>query len=171
MKTQLHQANLAQPQTALYIKKGNRYLPAPSAHIISEAESIYAGLFPKTKILSSPTAIVNYLKFAIGTHDQELFIVIFLNQRHGLIASEVLFYGTIDSAQVHPRVVVQKCLEKRASAVIFAHNHPSGANEPSNADRQITTKLKNALALIDVDLVDHFIISESYFSFFEHGLI
>src|SRR6516164_11330426 len=95
-----------------------------------------------------------------------------LDSRHRLIAFEELFRGTIDRAGVHPREVLRQTLAHNAAALIFAHNHPSGVLEPSQADELITRRLKEALALVDVRVLDHFIIGDGHcYSFSEHGLI
>jgi DNA repair protein RadC len=101
-----------------------------------------------------------------------VFVCLFLDSGHRVIEYEELFRGTIDGASVYPREVVKRCLQLNAAAVIFAHNHPSGTNEPSQADRQITDKLKAALEMIDVRVLDHFIIGDGEpHSFREHRLI
>jgi DNA repair protein RadC len=109
-------------------------------------------------VLAHPSACADYLRSRIGAHPYEVFACLFLDQRHRVIAFEELFRGTIDGASVHPREVVRRCLTHNAAAVIFAHNHPSGVAEPSQADRDITAELKRALALIDVRVLDHFIV-------------
>jgi DNA repair protein RadC len=108
--------------------------------------------------LIHPAACADYLRARIGAHPYEVFACLFLDQRHRVIAFEELFRGSIDGASVHPREVVRRCLAHNAAAVIFAHNHPSGVAEPSQADRDITAELKRALALIDVRVLDHFIV-------------
>lgn len=109
-------------------------------------------------VLAHPSACADYLRSRIGAHPYEVFACLFLDQRHRVIAFEELFRGTIDGASVHPREVVRRCLAHNAAAAIFAHNHPSGVAEPSQADRDITAELKRALALIDVRVLDHFIV-------------
>jgi DNA repair protein RadC len=101
--------------------------------------------------------------------EREVFGVLFLDTHHRLIKFEILFYGTIDSAAVYPREVVKRALTWNACAVILAHNHPSGVNEASQADRKITQRLVEALQLIDVRVLDHFIVGESITSFLERG--
>lgn len=114
----------------------------------------------------------NYLTAQLRNHAQELFACLFLDSRHKVIRFEILFQGTINSASVHPREVVKKALQYNAAAIIIAHNHPSGAQKPSLADRQITEKLKQALSLVEIELLDHFIIGDnSGWSFAENGLI
>ena len=111
--------------------------------------------------LTRPCDAAQFLQLRLATEKNEQFAVLFLDTRHRLIHFERLFMGTIDSASVHPRVVVQKALEVNAGAVIFAHNHPSNDCEPSQADRDITQKLKQALALIDVRVLDHLVVSRT----------
>jgi DNA repair protein RadC len=101
----------------------------------------------------------------------EVFACLFLDTRHRVIAFEELFRGTIDGASVHPRELVRRALEHNAAAVILAHNHPSGVAEPSAADRQITTRLKDALALVDVRVLDHCVVGDEIVSFAERGLL
>jgi DNA repair protein RadC len=95
-----------------------------------------------------------------------------LDNRHRIIADEELFQGTIDGASVHPRIVVQRALEVNAAAVILYHNHPSGVAEPSSADENITLRLKDALALVDIRVLDHFVVSAAEStSFAEKGIL
>lgn len=100
-----------------------------------------------------------FFRLRLGTEDREHFEAAFLDTRHRLIAVERLFSGTVDQAEVHPRIVVQRALALNASAVLLAHNHPSGHAEPSAADRTLTARLKVALGLVDVRLLDHFVVT------------
>ncbi|MFO1418050.1 MAG: DNA repair protein RadC [Methylotetracoccus sp.] len=126
----------------------------------------------KGDAISSPTATRNYLSSRLRAYGHEVFACLFLDNQHRVIEYEELFRGTIDGASVYPREVVKRALGLNTAAVIFAHNHPSGIAEPSEADRHITQRLKQALSLIDVRVLDHFIIGEGPpFSFAEHGLI
>jgi DNA repair protein RadC len=111
-------------------------------------------------VLTSPEATRDYLKLRLYGLPHEVFACLFLDNRHRVISFEILFRGTIDGSSVHPREVVRRVLETRAAAVIFAHNHPSGVAEPSQADLRITQRLKDALALIEVRVLDHLIIGE-----------
>jgi len=121
---------------------------------------------------SDPTSVKQYCRLWLSAELAEKFGVLFLNNRNGLIASEVLFTGTIDGASVHPREVVRACIAHNAAAVIFTHNHPSGITDPSQADIQITGRLKDALALIDVRVLDHIIVgSRNAVSLAEQGKI
>jgi len=122
-------------------------------------------------LLTSPQDGKDYAKLQLATYEHEVFACIFLDSRNRVIAFEKLFRGTIDCASVYPREVVKACLSHNAAAVIFAHNHPSGATEPSQADIQITERLKNALQLIDITVLDHLIVGEDVVSFAERGLL
>jgi DNA repair protein RadC len=121
--------------------------------------------------LTSPQATKDFLRLRLSRFEHEVFAVIFLDNRHRVIAFEEMFRGTIDGASVHPREVVKEALKHNAAAVIFAHNHPSGVAEPSRADESITHRLKDALALVDVRVLDHFVIGDDVVSFTERGLI
>jgi len=112
----------------------------------------------RSNALTHPAACADYLRARIGAYPYEVFACVFLDNRHRVIACEELFRGSIDGASVHPREVVRRCLAHNAAAVIFAHNHPSGVAEPSQADRDITRHLQQALKLIEVRVLDHFII-------------
>ncbi|MEJ1296472.1 MAG: DNA repair protein RadC [Candidatus Sedimenticola sp. (ex Thyasira tokunagai)] len=122
--------------------------------------------------LGSPEETRKYLRIRLAERKNEMFGCLFLDNRHRIIEVTELFQGTIDGASVHPRVVVQKALELNAAAMLFFHNHPSGVAEPSNADEAITRRLKEALALVDVRVLDHFVVTagESV-SFAERGLL
>lgn len=109
-------------------------------------------------VFASPTAVAAFLLAQLRHCHQEVFGALFLDAQHRLIAWEKLFYGTVDGASVHPREVVRRALYHNAAAVIFAHNHPSGVAEPSDADRHITRQLREALALMDVRVLDHLVV-------------
>ncbi len=110
--------------------------------------------------LESPGATEQYLKSVLRDHPNEVFACLFLDTRHRVIAFEELFHGTIDGATIYPRVVAEKALRHGAAALIVAHNHPSGISEPSLADQAITRRLKDALALLDIRLLDHFVVGD-----------
>jgi DNA repair protein RadC len=110
--------------------------------------------------LESPEVTEQYLKTVLRDYPNEVFACLFLDTRHRVIAFEELFHGTIDGATVYPRVVAEKALRHGAAALIVAHNHPSGVSEPSLADQAITRRLKEALALLDIRLLDHFVVGE-----------
>jgi DNA repair protein RadC len=120
--------------------------------------------------LRDPADSRRYLIARLCDHPQEVFTCLFLDTRHRLICCEDLFKGTIDGASVHPREVVRRALSHNAAAVILAHNHPSGVAEPSEADRRITRRLQDALALIDVRVIDHLVVGDqTAVSFAERG--
>ncbi|KTG18924.1 DNA repair protein RadC [Pseudoalteromonas sp. XI10] len=121
--------------------------------------------------LNSPLSTVDFLKAKLGGSEREVFAIIFLSSSNQIIEYKELFYGTINSAAVYPREVVKDVLRTNAASVILAHNHPSGSCEISSADKAITTKLINALSLIDVAVLDHLIIGNSYASFAELNLL
>ena len=122
--------------------------------------------------VSSPQASYKFLSACLAGKENEVFAAIFLDTQNGVICFEELFHGTLDSCAVHPREVVKRAIELNAASVIFAHNHPSGKAEPSSADKLITERLKSALTLIDVRVLDHFVIGVGeYVSFAERGLI
>lgn len=122
--------------------------------------------------LTTPQATHRYLQAQLRDRPYEVFCCIYLDNRHRLIAFEELFRGTVDCAQVHPREVLRQALLHNASAVIVAHNHPSGVLEPSPADDFITRRLRDLLTLMDVRIVDHIIVGDSCcYSFAEHGLL
>ena len=110
--------------------------------------------------LESPQAVRNFLKAQLRHQPHEVFACLFLDTKHRVLAFEPLFYGTIDGASVYPRQVVKRALAHNAAALILSHNHPSGVAEPSQADRMLTERLKEALALIDVRILDHFIVGD-----------
>lgn len=122
--------------------------------------------------LSSPQAVKDYLRLSLGNLPHEVFVVLFMDARNRLLAADQMFQGTLTQTSVYPREVVKRALTHNAAAVILAHNHPSGATEPSQADRYLTESLKQALALVDVQVLDHIIVAgRSVHSFAERGLL
>ncbi len=122
-------------------------------------------------VLSNPGVARNYLKLKMRNYEHEVFACMFLDNQHRVLSFEELFRGTIDGASVHPREVVKRALHYNAAAVIFVHNHPSGSHEPSKADENITKELKRSLELIDVRVLDHFVVGEKVTSFAERRLL
>lgn len=124
----------------------------------------------RSDVMSSPETTRRYLSARLRSLRYESFVVLFLDSQHRLISCEELFRGTLDSCSVHPRIVVERALQMNAAAVILAHNHPSGVAEPSGADRHLTERLRQALDLIDVRVLDHLVIGEGQpASFAERG--
>ena len=123
-------------------------------------------------LLPSPNETRDYLRLRLGGCKAEVFGCLFLDSQHCVIETAELFQGTVDGASVYPRVVVQQALALNAAAIMFFHNHPSGVAEPSHADEAIIKRLKDALALVDIRVLDHFVVSagESV-SFAERGLL
>ncbi len=132
----------------------------------------YAEALRSGPLLDSPAATHRFLVARLRDQPHELFCCLHLDNRHRLIAFDELFRGTIDGASVHPREVVKQALRRNAAAVILAHNHPSGLAEPSQADELITRRLRDALSLVDIRVVDHCIVGDSgCLSFAERGLL
>ncbi|MCG6202330.1 RadC family protein [Psychromonas antarctica] len=145
--------------------------PMTEHQILERAAEIIATKFISRDAFTDVKATKEYLTFKLANYEKEVFAVMLLNTQHQLIEYRELFFGTIDSASIHPREVVKAVLEVNASAVIFAHNHPSGIAEPSEADKRITTRLTDALGLIDVRVLDHIVVGKNSVSFAERGLI
>jgi DNA repair protein RadC len=123
-------------------------------------------------VLDSPAQVREYLGIMLGKRDHEVFMALFLDAQHRVIAPEEMFRGTLTQTSVYPREVVKRALAMNAAAVIFAHNHPSGIAEPSRSDELLTQALKTALALVDVRVLDHIVIAGSNaISFAERGLL
>lgn len=141
--------------------------------LIDSAIEVLAGLFQKGDLLAtSPDSVKKFCQLHLGHLEHEVFGVLFLDNQHRLIEFETMFRGTIDGASVYPREVAKQVLKCNAAAVIFCHNHPSGILSASEADKRITDKLKEALNLFDVRVLDHIIVSHlGAFSFAESGLL
>lgn len=120
---------------------------------------------------TDPTSVKTYLSHELRHLPHEVFACLYLDNQHRLITYEELFRGTLDGASVYPREVVKQVLAHNAAAVIFAHNHPSGVAEPSESDIRITKRLTEALTLIDVRVLDHFVVGEDVISFAQRGLL
>jgi len=122
--------------------------------------------------LSTPNAVRDYLKLYFRDKDHEVFVAVFLDAQNRVIAVDALFQGTLTQTSVYPREVVRHSLRRNAAAVIFAHNHPSGVAEPSHADEALTGSLRQALALVDVRVLDHFVVAGNVTtSFAERGVL
>ncbi|MCG3826655.1 RadC family protein [Photobacterium damselae] len=139
--------------------------------ILEKAAEIIAQRYLRGEALVSSQATKDYLQYKLAHNDREVFAVLLLDNQHQIIKYHELFFGTIDAATIYPREVVKLALDHNAAAVIFAHNHPSGDPTPSNADQRMTQKLKEALALIDVRVLDHVVVGKSCVSFSERGLV
>ena len=152
-----------------------RFAPASQSDdwIIRQAIALLEQrVFKKGPSLERPAAVKDYLNLKLAAEPNEVFAIVFLNSMHEVLAYEPMFKGTVHSTTVHARPILQRALELNAAAVVLAHQHPSGATEPSNADRVLTQQLQAALALIDVRVLDHIIVGQGApFSFAESGLL
>jgi len=126
--------------------------------ILAQAFAILAERHRRGDALTSPESTKEFLRLRLSDQPNEVFGCIFLDNRHRIIEVEDLFFGTVDGASVHPRVIVQKALLRNAAAILAYHNHPSGVAEPSQADLRITERIREALALVDVRLLDHLVV-------------
>ena len=151
--------------------KANRILS--EAQIIKAAKAILKSRVAQLKnSVSSPNEVRDLLITYMSEYKNEVFTCVFMDNRHQVISMEELFHGTIDSASVYPRVIAQRALELNSAAIIIAHNHPSGIPTPSFTDEQITTKIKDTMSLLDIRLLDHFIVGGgNSFSFAEQGYL
>lgn len=156
----------------LYVCENGTFREAQSSDVLQCAQATIARRYRiGSCAFTAPNKAREFLKLHAGALEHEVFGVIHLDCRHRLIAVEDLFRGTIDGASVYSREVVKSVLHHNAHAVILFHNHPSGIAEPSTGDEVTTHRLRNALALIDVSVLDHFIVGQVVYSFAEHGLL
>lgn len=140
--------------------------------VIAEAQEILLRRFERGEHLDRPDTVRRFVELRLACETREIFLVLFLDSRHRVIAVDPMFAGGIDGCEVHPREVVRACLAYNAAAVIFCHNHPSGRPEPSAADRAITRRLGEALALIEVRVLDHIVVGKGQsYSFAMAGVL
>lgn len=139
--------------------------PAPLYHA-SERETIDAALDilarrlrARGAALTEPNAAAEYCRLRLAPYEREVFACVFLDTRHSVISFEELAFGTVDGAEIHPREIVKRALQLNASAIIISHNHPSGRLEFSTADKAVTARIKQALALVEVRLLDHILVT------------
>ena len=148
---------------------------AKSAQFIAALELARRSIDERLKqgaALTSPSAVRDYLRLALASREHEVFVCLWLDAQHKVIAIEEPFRGTLTQTSVYPREIVKAALAANAAAVIFAHNHPSGVAQPSQSDELLTRSLKEALALVDVKVLDHFIVAGNQaISFAERGLL
>jgi DNA repair protein RadC len=143
----------------LYVFGGQGFRTAAPEEVIRAARDYMTARCRRGRSMNSPRAIRDFLSLKLGTLEHEMFCVLLLDKRNRLIEYVELFRGTIDGASVHPREVVKLALAKNAASVVFAHPHPSGVAEPSQADELITQRLKDALGLVDIRVLDHLIVA------------
>lgn len=140
--------------------------------VVAEALALLACEVTHADVLASPEAVRDYLRLLLGSRPHEVFACVFLDAQHRVIAVDELFRGTLTQTSVYPREVVIEALRRNAAAVIACHNHPSGSPEPSQADQALTRTLRSALSLVDVRLLDHFVVTRhAVVSFAERGLM
>jgi DNA repair protein RadC len=132
--------------------------------LLEKQMKIEKNQFTKTK------QVIDYLRLKLAQKEREHFVAMYLNNQHQLLKVETLFMGTINSVEIHPREIIKQALKHNATAIIFAHNHPSGEAQPSNADRNINQKLIEILNIVDIRVLDHIVIGrQSHFSFAEQS--
>lgn len=147
------------------------YRSVPVDALLASAKQAVSAQFKEGFQIRSPADTEQYLQIALADLPHELFCCVYLDNRHRVIGFEELFRGTIDGTSVYPREVVKAALAVNAAAVIIAHNHPSGVAEPSQADERITRRLKAALELVDIRLLDHLVIAQEVVSLASRGLL
>ena len=144
---------------ALYVRgQRRRYKVANAEEILEAARAVVGERMQRGSSFSDPKTAREFFRDKLAGQEREVFAVAFLDTRHRLVEYRELFHGTIDGAEVHPREVAREAIRCNAAAVIVGHNHPSGSTEPSAADRVVTARLKQALALVDVRLLDHVVV-------------
>ncbi|CCN16710.1 RadC family protein [Bordetella bronchiseptica] len=169
----MSQRSFSSFNTALLVRDAHgRYALASADQILEAARQVIDQKMLRGTSFSSPVAVKEYLGAKLAGYEHEVFAVLFLDSQLRLIDYAEMFHGTIDSASVYPRELVKEALRVNAASVILSHNHPSGNPEPSAADKLLTQRLKDALALVEVRIVDHVIVAGSATtSFAERGLI
>ncbi len=145
---------------------------AELAAVLELARRSMAGELRQRALFDTPGRVKDFLRLQLAQREHEVFAVLFLDAQHQLLKMEEMFRGTLTQTSVYPREVVKRALEMNAAAVVFAHNHPSGAAEPSRADEFLTHSLKSALALVDIRVLDHLVVGHGeVVSFAERGLL
>ena len=158
--------------STLYVHDAGEYREADSREVIREAHALISRRFRRgAPVLTRPVQVREFLKLRLGGLEHEVFGAVYLDTRNRLIAVDDLFRGTINAAAVYPREIVKSALKYQASQVIVYHNHPSGGLSPSPADECITQRVRDALALVDIPLLDHLIIGDGVYSMADHGMI
>ena len=162
----------AEPEQLTRVKGLGPAKRAEVAAVLELARRSVAGELAARPVFDSPARVKDYASLQLGGRPHEVFAVMFLDAQSRLIRLEEMFRGTLTQTSVYPREVVKRALELGAAAVILAHNHPSGAAEPSRADEFLTQTLKSALALVDVRVLDHLVVGQgAVISFAERGLL
>ena len=148
-----------------------RYRPASGDEIIEAALSEINRRFARGVVIDSVRQSQTFVNLRLARFEHEVFAVLWLDNKNRVLVFEELFRGTINSASVHPREIVKSAMKHNAAACILCHNHPSGVSDPSRADENITHLIKEALRMVEVNVLDHLIVGEQTYSFAEHGLL
>ena len=166
------QLSIAFDSSLLVRDDQGRYMQATADQILEAARQVIDQKIPRGALFTSPELVKDYLRTKLAGFEHEVFAALFLDTKHRLIEYIELFRGTIDSASVYPREVVKAALRVNAAAAVFSHNHPSGNPEPSHADKVLTQRLREALAIVEIRTLDHIVVgSEGTVSFAEQGLL
>ena len=169
MCSALECAHARPPVTAVAIDTRFAYTRPP---LVQQALDLLESEVRGSNVLSSPSEVRDYLRLLLGDRPHEVFTVVFLDSQHRVIDTLEMFRGTLTQSSVYPREILVEALARKAAAVILAHNHPSGLAEPSTADQALTQKLQAALAMVDVRVLDHFVVARGELvSFAERGLM
>jgi len=156
----------------LIARDGNgSYRAATSDEILQAANTIINSRFCTGKVLTSSIDAQEFLKLRLAHFEHEVFAVLWLDTRHRVIAFEEIFRGTINTTYIFPREIIKSALHHNASACVLAHNHPSGDAKPSRSDHRMTQKVKDALKLIEIEVLDHIIVAENCISLAEQGML
>ena len=146
------------------------YTPAQQSVITEALNLVQERAATEGEFMTSPSQTFDYFRlFYAGKQEREHFALMLLDSQHKVLECNVIFSGTIDGASIYPREIVKAALYGNAAAVILAHNHPSGQPEPSTADKRITERIKSALALVDIKVLDHIIVGDTCYSFAQSG--
>lgn len=145
--------------------------PLTALQVFEKAAELLENQYQRDSSFTNPEHTKRYLSMKLGHFEREVFAVLFLDNQNQLISYQELFFGTVDSATVYPREVAKAALQANAAALILAHNHPSGIAEPSQSDKRITTRLVDALKLLDIRILDHVVVGAECVSFAERGFI
>ncbi len=168
----MSQLSLSLDSSLLVRDDQGRYLMATADQILEAARQVIDQKIRRGASFTSPSEVKDYLKAKLSGYEREVFAVMLMDSKHCLIEYVELFQGTIDQAAVYPREVVKLAMQHNAAAMIISHNHPSGNPDPSRADEMLTKRLQDALALVDVRVLDHIIVAgNDTASFAERGLI
>jgi DNA repair protein RadC len=169
----MSQPFLSSPHLPLLVRDATgSYRPAEPAEVVQAALAVLSDQLRGSEMLSTPQAVRNFLRVKLGMLEHEVFAVIFLDAHLRVIEYVEVFRGTLSQTSVYPREIIKESLARNAAALILVHNHPSGVAEPSLADEALTQRLKDALSLVDVQVLDHLVVAGTdVLSFAERGLI